>query len=674
MERSLKTMEGILVASSDLAVRKSLTAIVGEGKTVHECRSVAETLALAATQKMDYVFVDGMFKDGDATELVSRLSLLGYGAEVVPILLSNDSLYLEPFRNYGVRHCLVKPFEFHQVGTVLEQIEYQNRTAANPIPPDFREFSLPAEKPESDPHSESGGATRDIDIREISQRFRRLLAQSLQQDELVAVFAEAMQEQFDIDNVVVLLPARDAPCFRIVRGHVDDEVRKQFLIPFGEPLVTALTRLGEPVWIDDCVHLGDRHAVAAIRCGERLGARVLCPVSSRGRTLAIVCLSRIHRYGKSPFLVGLLRLFLTFFAKALENAGLYSQVSSAEQAYRSIFDALPLGVVAVSGEGTIRHLNPLAASFLGGVPDEFSGQLVERAGSLLADAAREVLVTGQAAAERTVSIKQRRMQVSAVPVGETAAGGALVMLSEKSGGPSAEAGERNSGEVDTLLREMSQTLAHNFKNALVPIRTCADLLPERYQQEDFRNSFFQVVNEGVDKIDAWIASLLRFNELPNADGRKSVFALHEAMECGLEKAAARYPDSPVKPHRDCDVEDMVSMNREAVEQVFFELIANALDALQDVADPQLRLSIKAGPEGVSVCVEDNGQGIDKAEVGEVFNPFHSNKLSGLGLGLTYARKILDVYGGRVEVSAGEHGGTRIAIHFPAAVRAQLVAS
>jgi nitrogen-specific signal transduction histidine kinase len=649
-------------------------AIVGEGKTVHECRTVAETLALAATQKMDYVFVDGVFKDGDATELVSRLNLLGYGAEVVPILLSNDSLYLEPFRHYGVRYCLVKPFEFHQVETVLEQIDYVNQTAANQAPPNFHEFTLPAEKPELDYHPEQRGAPRDIDIREISQRFRRLLAQSLQQDELVAVFAEAMQEQFDVDNVVVLLPARDAPCFRIVRGHVEDEVRKQFLIPFGEPLVTALSRFGEPVWIDDCVHLGDRHAVAALRCGERLGARVLCPVSSRGRAMAIVCLSRIHRYGKSPFLVSLLRLFLTFFAKALENASLYSQVSSAEQAYRGIFDALPLGVVAVSGEGTIRHLNPLAARFLGGVPEEFAGQLVERAGSLLADSAREVLVTGRATAERTVSIKQRRMQVSAVPVGENAAGGALVMLNEKVGGNSTELGDRNSTEVDTVLQEMSQTLAHNFKNALVPIKTCAELLPERYQQEDFRDSFFEVVHEGVDKIDAWITSLLRFNELPKADGRKSVFALHEAMESGLEKAAGRYPGSPVKPHQDCHAEDMVCMNREALEQVFFELIANAFDALQDVANPQLRLSTKIGPEGVSAYVEDNGQGIDKAEAGVVFNPFHSNKLSGLGLGLTYVQKILDVYGGRVEVCAGDNGGTRVGIHFPAAVKAPLVTS
>lgn len=661
-------MEGVLIASADAAIRRSLAAIVGEGKTVHECASVSETLALAAAQKMDFVFVDDLFRDGDAHELVNRLHLLGYAGEVVPILLSDAPQYISPFRSHGVRRCVTKPFEVRQVQSVIEHLT--ELAAATTTQPPFEVGDLRgASSVSAEPVAETGdGAAWPVDIREISQRFRRLLARSLQRDDLVAAFSECMQEQFDIDNVVVLLPARDAPCFRIVSGHVDDEVRSQFLIPFGDPLIAALVRLGEPVWVSDQEQLGPQHATTAMRYGERLGARILCPVTSRGRALALVGLSRVHRYDvPRTSLVSLLRLFLTFFAKALENAGLYSQVASAEQTYRGIFDAFPVGAIDVSPEGIVRHLNPQAASFLDGTCDDFKTQPIERADSLLADAARETLSAGEPVAPRRIRLRDRPVEVSAVPLGERATGGVLLLVQESSSVPQAcSAAESTNSDIDEIIRDMSRALAHNFKNAFVPIKTCAELLPERYESQGFRESFFDVVQDSISKIDRWIRALMRLSELTETELRKNTFQVAEALDAAAAEASQRFPDLDVTIDRDYAEGATVSGNRDTLVQGLVELIVNAFDAIQDAPDPRVRLSVEIEDSGVAVHIEDNGRGIEPRIQKAAFRPFYTKKLSGLGLGLTYARKVVELHAGSIEVGPGRDGGTLVRLEFPLA--------
>ena len=115
-------MEGVLIASADPAVCRSLHAIVQPGRTVHERGTVAGALALAAAQRLDLVFVDDVFPDGPALELVERLAALSYGVQVVPLVLSLGSPVVEPFRQHGARVFLPKPFSLKQLATVVKDI------------------------------------------------------------------------------------------------------------------------------------------------------------------------------------------------------------------------------------------------------------------------------------------------------------------------------------------------------------------------------------------------------------------------------------------------------------------------------------------------------------------------------------------------------------------------
>ncbi|MEO0250228.1 MAG: response regulator, partial [candidate division WOR-3 bacterium] len=114
-------MQGVLIVSADPAVRKSLRLILQPGRAIHERATLAEALSLAAAQRLDLVFVDDVFADGTALGLVEGLHALGYGAEIVPLLLAAGPAHTEPFAAYGVREFLVKPFDVRAVGQVVDR-------------------------------------------------------------------------------------------------------------------------------------------------------------------------------------------------------------------------------------------------------------------------------------------------------------------------------------------------------------------------------------------------------------------------------------------------------------------------------------------------------------------------------------------------------------------------
>ena len=102
-------------------------------------------------------------------------------------------------------------------------------------------------------------------------------------------------------------------------------------------------------------------------------------------------------------------------------------------------------------------------------------------------------------------------------------------------------------------------------------------------------------------------------------------------------------------------------------QVVLNLVMNALDALEDVPEGRrrVRVSAAATPEGVEIQVADTGPGIPPAQVERLFDPFFTTKPSGLGLGLSISRSIVEAHGGAIRVSAAEGGGTVFHVLLPA---------
>ena len=112
----------------------------------------------------------------------------------------------------------------------------------------------------------------------------------------------------------------------------------------------------------------------------------------------------------------------------------------------------------------------------------------------------------------------------------------------------------------------------------------------------------------------------------------------------------------------------VEGDRVQLQQVIVNLILNAVEAMGTVEDGARELSISTEPSdagGIRVAVGDSGPGIDPEHLQRVFEPFYTTKASGIGMGLSICRSIIDSHGGRLWAEANEPRGTVFRFTVPA---------
>jgi two-component system sensor kinase FixL len=103
--------------------------------------------------------------------------------------------------------------------------------------------------------------------------------------------------------------------------------------------------------------------------------------------------------------------------------------------------------------------------------------------------------------------------------------------------------------------------------------------------------------------------------------------------------------------------DTVLADRIQIQQLIVNLVRNAIDAIAEFPDRELRISSRPDPDGRLVTtVEDSGPGVDPTVMGRVFQPLASTKPAGMGLGLSICRAIVENHGGRIWVEPSSLGG------------------
>lgn len=136
-------------------------------------------------------------------------------------------------------------------------------------------------------------------------------------------------------------------------------------------------------------------------------------------------------------------------------------------------------------------------------------------------------------------------------------------------------------------------------------------------------------------------------ELPRLITEANALALVGSRELGVEVQVALDPEA-----------ELVLADRVQVQQVLINLIRNALDAMLESEERLLGISTAAGPgELVTIAVQDTGTGISDTVSDQLFQPFVTSKQSGMGIGLSICRTIIEAHGGRIWFERAPEGGT-----------------
>lgn len=104
-----------------------------------------------------------------------------------------------------------------------------------------------------------------------------------------------------------------------------------------------------------------------------------------------------------------------------------------------------------------------------------------------------------------------------------------------------------------------------------------------------------------------------------------------------------------------------------INQLFFNVIRNAMQAIQDAKRPgEVKISSEANEEGIAIRIHDNGIGMSPAQLEHVFEPFYTTRPvgAGVGIGLSTARNIVLAHSGRIALDSQPDAGTTVSLFFP----------
>ena len=108
-------------------------------------------------------------------------------------------------------------------------------------------------------------------------------------------------------------------------------------------------------------------------------------------------------------------------------------------------------------------------------------------------------------------------------------------------------------------------------------------------------------------------------------------------------------------------------DRIELQQVVLNLLVKALDAMNDCPTAERVVSVRAarnGQDAVQVAVRDRGTGVSTGDLERIFEPFHTTKRHGLGIGLSISRTIIAAHGGRLWAENNPDRGATVSFTMP----------
>jgi signal transduction histidine kinase len=207
--------------------------------------------------------------------------------------------------------------------------------------------------------------------------------------------------------------------------------------------------------------------------------------------------------------------------------------------------------------------------------------------------------------------------------------------------------------------EMAAALAHELNQPLTAMSAygtaCEDLINQGEQGERLLDLVRRMVAESHRTAD--VVTRLR-DFFRTGDTRLERVPVTEVLRSAADPFAARAVRSGIKLHVRPVGDISILADRLQIEVVLRNLVVNAFEAVEatSVQERWVRIGADAaGPGRICVTVEDSGPGPDEESTAKLFEPFHSGKSSGLGLGLVISRSIVEAHGGRLWAEAGSHG-------------------
>ena len=568
----------------------------------------------------------------------------------------------------GVAHVLAKPVRPRLLSALLDRLLATPRPTPAPAPSPTTPATPAPTSFDTTRFTES--ATGAFQSADVLRDFSSILTHSLDSAALLKQFLLLLRRIVSLNRAAIFLrqqyaeiggaPALDES--RRLRAACAIGVPSNLLENFELSLETGiggqLLKLGRILRRHSEEARGDLDVQKEF---ELLGGQVAVPMFDRETLIGVAVLD--GRVTGEPLVNSELELIFHLLEQvslAVRNIWLHDQLASNNDMMTGVLRELASACIVVSRDLKILHANKSARKFFGKGSRDASDLEFTDVPQQLGSKVYHVLRTGTAVPQFKFTPETEKnavYQVTIVPFqrhSSTQPASALLIADDLTQSEQLRRLEVEASNL-RLVKTMADRLAHEVGNAMVPLSTHQQLLAEKYRDAEFRASLDTALADGVKRVTR-LVNQMRFLAR-DAVASQDAFPIAPLIEEAYLEARKHQPAKAAQLKCDTGGKPIVvTGDRAALKHALTEVIINALQA--NPSDAKIGVRLEAGDEqhaGLSIEVQDNGEGFTPEAMQRAAAPFYTTRNVGLGLGLAVTRKIIETHHGRLEIVAPKTG-------------------
>jgi two-component system, sporulation sensor kinase E len=357
-------------------------------------------------------------------------------------------------------------------------------------------------------------------------------------------------------------------------------------------------------------------------------------------------------------------------------ANLVQRLARERGLFEEIFNTLQEGIIVIRDDGSIDYANASAQRLIGLGSDDLAGQVLWRVVPGLRMSLGAALDNDRGSGNAPLVAREfeltypepRTVRLYMVPFrassGPQVRRFALILSDITQEKQTTEARIEDERTSSVLL--LAAGVAHELGNPLNSLTIHLQLMERRLKKlkaskdiEALAESV-EICRGEVTRLDGIITHFLdairpRSPDLTETD-------LAEVLTEVLRFQQRELADRGIEVEADTRALPQVLADKNQIKQVFFNITKNAMEAMRPGG--RLKIKMRADDESVYLLFGDSGSGIKAEDLVRLFQPYHTTKAGGHGLGLMIARRIMRDHGGQIGLESKEGLGTVVTLQFP----------
>jgi PAS domain S-box-containing protein len=687
-------MKLLLIVSSEISIQESLRMILKDDFSILQAKTGNEAIMLIAQHPIDIVLIDTNILGLNGFEFLEKLKEISENISILLITPSRSNNLIPQLSETSYYDIITKPFDKDEVRWIVKRaMEHKRLLEETRILKGRLQLDERKNLPIRSTYPEEEFHQKDISVLYPYERsffslyyalkeFFKSLTHVTELDRLIEFVVHSIADVFQVNKAAILLYNPIKYEYRVKASLGIDENRlKDFSLELGKGLPSWFLRNNQIIRKEMVERdILSRENMLVNEQLKLLDAKISAPLMTKGKLVGIMSLG--NKLTGRPFTdrdIELLSMISNYTAIAIENSLLYREIYLQKKYNENILRHIASGVIAIDQVGRITTYNPAAERIMGIPYEEVIGKNIQKLGSVFADILLKTVegtdIFNRHEVLHPITKAPMGISTSILKDENNLTTGAIMVFTDLTDSKELEAKTKDLERL-RFWSILANRMAQEIKNPLVAVKTFAQLLPEKYEDEEFRKSFFQVVTGEIDTLDKIAERLLEFAQ--PAENRFEKEDINQLIELAIQAKSEQINSQNTRVIKNLSSDPIsVHVDRNQIIKAITHILDNSLEAMPNGGKIRIKTQkrrqspfngkydpSKKVKEWVEIEIEDTGKGIPLENLPDIFSPFFTTKIKGMGFGLPIAQRIIQDHMGRIEVQSEEGKGTNLKIILP----------